>query len=282
MRKLFNKILIPVDFSAKSRSVVTKAVNLAKLYDCDIHLLHVISTSPFAVIASAEGHMFIPFNAMSNQDELERQLKKICAQTRLVSDYNLKIDYSLLKGRWEEELIELVKRKKIDLVLIGQTARLNVKRKMLLNPDKIAEATKVPVITIPSNRRMTKLYSILIPVTDFLPVRKLIYGVYIASAYNTTIKLLGIESNETKEMVADNLEKAVKFIRDYHNIMVQREIVSSQNIADTINKYAIREAADLVILNPDSQTKMPGFLSSLFGNIIQKYSAPPILTVTSS
>jgi nucleotide-binding universal stress UspA family protein len=282
MHKLFNKILVPVDFSAKSRTVVSKAINLAKQYDCDIHLLHVISTSPFAAIASAEGHMFIPYNAMSNHEELERQLKKLCDQMRLLSDYNLRIEYSLLKGLWEDTLIDVVKRKKIDLVLIGQTARLKIKRKMLLNPDKIAEATRVPVITIPSNRRMTKLYSILIPVTDFLPVRKLVYGVYIASVYNTTIKLLGIESKETKEMVADNLEKAVQFVREHNNIMVQKETVSSHNIADAVNQYAMREAADLVILNPDSQTKMPGFLSSLFGNIIQKYSAPPVLTVTSS
>ena len=40
---------------------------------------------------------------------------------------------------------------------------------MLLNPDKIAEATRVPIITIPANHRMTKLYSILIPITDFFP-----------------------------------------------------------------------------------------------------------------
>ena len=54
---------------------------------------------------------------------------------------------------------------------------------------------------------MTKLYSILIPVTDFLPIKELAYGVYVASGNNTTIKLLGIESNETKEMLHKPLKK---------------------------------------------------------------------------
>jgi nucleotide-binding universal stress UspA family protein len=280
MQKLFNKILIPVDFSSKSKSVITKAVNLAKQYDCEIYLLHVITTSPFAAIASADGHMCIPYFAMSNREELESQLQKLCDQVRLISDHTLKIKYSLLKGIWESSLIEEVKRKKIDLVLIGQTERLNFKRKMLLNPDKIAEETRVPVITVPANHRMTKLYSILIPVTDFLPLRKLVYGIYIASVYNTTIKLLGIESYDTKEMVAQYLEKAVRFVKDHYHIMVEKETLCSDNIANTVNEVARREAADLVIVNPDSQTKMPGFLSSLFGNIMQKYSAPPVMTVT--
>ena len=103
---------------------------------------------------------------------------------------------------------------------------------------------------------------------------------YVASAYNTTIKLLGIESGETKEMVAENLEKAVRFVKDFKHIAVEKEIVSSENIANAVNRFATREAADLVIVNPDSQTKMPGLLSSIFGNTIQKYSIPPVLTVT--
>ena len=197
-----------------------------------------------------------------------------------MSDNKLKIKYCLLKGTWEDTLVDVVNRKKIDLVLIGQSEGRKSKRKMLLNPDKIAEATRVPVITIPANRRMTKLYSILIPVTDFLPIRKLAYGVYVASGNNTTIKLLGIESNETKEMVAQTLEKAARFVKDYENIAVEKEIVSSENIANAVNQFATREAADLVIVNPDSQTKMPGLLSSIFGNTIQKYSIPPVLTVT--
>ena len=280
MQKLFNKILVPIDFSRKSKAVVTKAVNLAKTYDCDIHLLHVISTSPFDAVSSAGGHMFIPFNALSNREELERQLERLCDQIRIMSDFTLKVSYSLFKGLWEETLVDVVKFKNIDLILIGQTESAKSKRKMLLNPDDIAERTRVPVITIPANRRMTKLYSILIPVTDFLPVRKMLYGIHIASAYNTTITLLGIESHKTKELVAQNLEKSFQFLKDYDRIMVEKEIISSENIANAVNEYATKVAADLVIVNPESQTKMPGFLSSIFGNTLQKFSSPPVLTIT--
>ena len=253
---------------------------MAKTYDCDIHLLHVISTSPFDAVSSAGGHMFIPFNALSNRENLERQLERLCDQIRIMSDFTLKVSYSLFKGLWEETLVDVVKFKNIDLILIGQTESAKSKRKMLLNPDDIAERTRVPVITIPANRRMTKLYSILIPVTDFLPVRKMLYGIHIASAYNTTITLLGIESHKTKELVAQNLEKSFQFLKDYDRIMVEKEIISSENIANAANEYATKVAADLVIVNPESQTKMPGFLSSIFGNTLQKFSSPPVLTIT--
>ena len=88
----------------------------------------------FSAIASADGHMFVPYNAMSNHEELEMQLKKLCSHISMMSDYTAKIKYSLLKGLWEDTLIDVVKRKKIDLVLIGQTERRNSKKKNASQP----------------------------------------------------------------------------------------------------------------------------------------------------
>ena len=279
MQKLFNKILVPVDFSAKSKKAVETACDIAKQYDCNIHLLHVVAISPFAAIAMTEGPMAIPYSNIENEALIEKEFKKLINTVKLVNGEEVKIEYSILQGTWDEAIIDYANHHDYDLVLVGQKESLLQKRKMIINPDKIASKANIPVITVPSNRRITKLYTIVIPITDFLPVRKLMYGVYIANGFDTTIKLLGIENEKSHEKVKHYLQKAAQLINDNSTIKVTTQTLHSNNVAEAVNQFTRQQPADLVIINPQTQTKMPGFFSSLFGNIIQKYSAPPILTV---
>ncbi|MBC7534352.1 MAG: universal stress protein [Ferruginibacter sp.] len=280
MKKLFNKILVPVDLSARSKPAVEKAIEIARQYNCHIHLLHVSSLSSLATVAMAEGHMIVPAINVDTRQELNYQMNRLVKYVQFLSANSFYVSGSIQGGTWNESVVDFVCDNNIDLVLIGQNRSTLTKSKMYVNPDFIAEKTNIPVITIPSNRRLTKLYSIVIPVTNFLPVRKLMYGVYIGSFYNTTIKLLGIENERMKEQVQYYLAKSMQLITDNCDVRVETEIILSENVAEAVNEFAMLQSADLVIVNPGTQTKMPGFFSSLLGNILQKYSAPPILAVT--
>lgn len=279
MQKLFNEILVPVDFSPRSKAAVEKAVEIAGQYNCRIHLLHVTNLSTFTTIALAEGHTMVPAIMVENKVALNTQMNRLVKHIQFLSTNAVRVSCSIQEGTWNESVVNFVCANNIDLVLIAQNRSTLIKRKMYVNPDFIAEKTNIPVITIPSNRRLTRLYSIVIPVTNFLPVRKLMYGVYIGSFYNTTIKLLGIENQRMKKQVQYYLTKSLQLITDNCDVRVETEIIVSNNVAEAVNQFAMLQSADLVIVNPGTQTKMPGFFSSLLGNILQKYSAPPILTV---
>lgn len=280
MQKLFNKILVPVDFSLKSKISIAKSVKLAEQYNCSIHLLHVNTISPFSTVLMAEGHMAIPSEMINNKSELEFKLKKYCEYAESLAVKPIRVEGIIQKGTWNDVIIDIVKQNKFDLILIGQKSSILRKRKMLLNPDKIAQKTNVPVITIPSNRRLSNLSTLVIPITDFLPVRKLMYGIYLASGNKTSLKLLGIENEKTKDHVRYYMKKAYQLVNDNCNLKVELELIASNNVAEAVNQFAMINSTDLVIVNPGTQTKMPGVLSSLFGNIIQKYVVPPVLTIT--
>lgn len=279
MQKLFNKILVPVDFSAKSKKAIDKAMDIALEHNCTICLLHIASIPSLGALAVPDGHISVPISLVSNNKELEFKLEKLISYIYLHTGGQIEAETRILYGGWNEGIIDFVYEHNFDLVLIGQDERFLKKRTMLLNPDLIARKTNIPVITVPSNKRITRLFSIVIPITDFLPVRKLMYGIYIASGYDTMVKLLGIENEKNHSKMEHYLQKAAKLIRDNSSVKVNIQKISSKNVAEAVERFTRKEHTDLLILNPDTQTKMPGFFSSLFGNIIQKYSTPPVLTV---
>jgi nucleotide-binding universal stress UspA family protein len=279
MQKLFNKILVPVDFTNRTIKAVEKASEIAMEYNCSIHLLHMVVASPVAGMSFAENGFAMP-QLIDNKAELEFQLEKLCEMVTAKSKDTINVQYSMQAGTtWEEGISQFAILNQIDLILIGQKVAVSGKRSMRLNPDIIADKTNVPVITVPANRSITRLCSIIIPVTDFLPVRKLMYGVYMASSYNATIRLLGIENAGTKHKVMYYMMKAYKLISDNCDVKVEFEKTQGPNVAAAVNRYAQDKSADLIIVNPGTQTKMPGVLSSLLGNIIQRYSSPPVLTI---
>ena len=280
MRKLFNKIIVPVDFSKVSEELVVKAMEIAREYQCSIYLLHVINEVPFAFVGMLQANITFPFGVTENNNQIEYKMKKLVEQIYLSGGEPITVQYGIIKGEWISVIDELVARHHFDLILIGQKRKAVHKRKLLVDPDRLAEITNIPVITIPVNRRLTKLFAIIIPITDFLPVNKLMYGIYMASIYNTTIKLLGVENERTKDKVQYYVEKAFQLLYDNSQIKVQTEIILSPNVAEAVYEFALLESADLVILNPGTETSMPGFFSTIFRNIIQRYTAPPVLTIS--
>lgn len=277
MQKLFNKILVPVDCSSRCMPLLEKAVEIAVQYNCSIHLLHVVTSSfySFPLFGSAKDQQ-LQDGAIENRKELDSLMDKFYSYIKSCKKNAGITAHSILKGNWNDCIAETVNKHRCDVVLIGQYSSRSIK----INPDKVATDTGVPVITIPLKRRMTNLYAIVIPVTDFLPLRKLMYGIYMASFYKTTIKLLGVENEKTVTMVKYYLEKAYALITDNCNVPVDVEMITAINVAGAVNDFSILHAADLVIVNPGTQTRMPGLLSSLLGNMLQRYSPLPVLTIT--
>jgi K+-sensing histidine kinase KdpD len=120
-------------------------------------------------------------------------------------------------------------------------------------------------------------------VTDFLPVKKLMYGIYVAQNDNATIKLLGVENendNDQSRRVHHYLQKSFQLIRDNCSVTVEIATTSGRNVAEAINQYAYKNPMDLIIVNPDKKNRISGSFVSFLANIIQKISVPPVLTIS--
>ena len=280
MQKLFNNILVPVDFSKDSKVTFEKAIELANKYDCNIHLLHVITISPVNTLTPAKKNEFELYNFINKQEQFAFKLESLKNKFKDQLNKERSIYTHQLKGFWDECIIDFVLQNKIDVVMIGQG--LN-KGKTFINVNKIAEEINIPVITIPGNRRLVKLISIVIPVTDFLPVKKLMYGIYVAQNDNATIRLLGVEDQNDQEQtkrVRHYLQKSFQLIRDNCKVPVEIATTSGRNISEAINHYAFKNPMDLIIVNPVKQARLSRSFVSSLGKVFQNISVPPMLTIS--
>lgn len=279
MQKLFNKILVPIDLGSQSERLLEKAMEMALQYNCTIHLLYVIPSYNITYCTWVQGGMLLSLDTKDEKVALEIKINKLCNNIPLKLKDASGAQYTILKGNWDEVIINLVKENNFDLIIIDRASLFLFSKKIVINPDKISQATGMPIISIPSEKRPSKLGTIVIPVTNFLPLRKLIYGIYLAQAGNTKLKLVAIE-NKSNYKARYYLNKCFSLVRDNCSIPMELETVTSNNVAKAVNCFAGSHATDMIIVNPGSQSKMPGFFARLTGGSLQKYSASTILTVS--
>jgi nucleotide-binding universal stress UspA family protein len=267
MQKLISKILVPVDFSSRSKRAVAQAIKFARIYDCTVWLLYVVKRNDL-----------IPLPAgFKGKLKLQLEASYDCLQNKEKPFVRLAIEAA--QGSHNEVVIDFVHSHAIDLVVINRERGLFAGKKAWLNPGRISEKTSVPVMAVSPDRDMAHLHSIIIPVTDFLPVRKLMYGIYLSAGPLSTIKLLGVSNTHTKRMVMHYMVKASSLIREHCIAKVEMENIESENIAGAIESYARSKAADLVILNPGIQSGVRNFFTGLFSRVLQKNAPPPVLTL---
>ncbi len=141
----FKQILVPVDFSEHSTAALEAAVELAKIFDSKLHLLHCYPLQPGGI--SPYGIM-IPSSYISELRE---------AATRQLSEWQQKrvpagipVEASTLSEAPSEAILQTAKRIRADLIVMGTRGLSGFKHVLL---GSVAERTvrlaSCPVLVVP-------------------------------------------------------------------------------------------------------------------------------------
>jgi universal stress protein A len=112
----YSKIIVGIDLSPESEQVLEKAANLARLYQAELNLVHVIEPLSFAY----GGDLPLDFSGL--QEEIQNQAKD---QLQRVSEtWNIaKENQYLLVGRPEKEMHHIAETISADLIVVGSHGR---------------------------------------------------------------------------------------------------------------------------------------------------------------
>ena len=132
-------ILVPVDFTRKTRSAIAKAIEVANKFKCNIHLVHVVS-GPLP--------SFIPAEA-SDLENARRKLKMLKEENRQLLCAGASIEISLLHGNRNTQLYNYITQFNMHLVIIG-LSKFNIIQRLLsvLYITNLAQKTNIPLLAI--------------------------------------------------------------------------------------------------------------------------------------
>ncbi|HVS97304.1 MAG TPA: universal stress protein [Puia sp.] len=266
----FNQILIPVDFSLNTETAVRKAAGLIGTYDTVLHLLHVMRPGNHAV------HQF---KVWAVEKELQEWKENICRQYP-----SLRVRTHILKGRSVQRMIiECAGMLKPDLIVIGrQNNRRRWSLRRGISPDSIAKKTDCPVLTVKPGSLDSRTRVIVIPIRDFLPERKLEWAVLLARRYKAQVHLLAIRDNpEPAQWVLPQV-----FLKAYHHLRenlhhpIEYSSTGRHNPARATLNYAEMIMADMILVNPETESGISGFACSRhISDLLAKDSKIQVLDV---
>lgn len=108
-------ILVSIDFNNHEKSLIDKAIEMAKAFDSKIWLLHVAAPEP-EFIGFGVGPQYI---RDSRADELRKEHRLISDYTDLIRLENQECEGLLINGATIEMILEEAQKLAIDLIIIG-------------------------------------------------------------------------------------------------------------------------------------------------------------------
>ena len=108
-------ILVSIDFNNHEKSLIDKAIEMAKAFDSKIWLLHVAAPEP-EFIGFGVGPQYI---RDSRADELRKEHRLLSDYTDLIRLENQECEGLLINGATIEMILEEAHKLAIDLIIIG-------------------------------------------------------------------------------------------------------------------------------------------------------------------
>ena len=144
LRRAVSRILVPTDFSDCSAAALEFAVTLAKPFHAALILVHVIEPLPYN---GMEGLMLIDYQPL-----LKSRAKALLDRlSKLPLKENLPVATHLTDGIPFREIINLAKREKADLIVIGTHGRTGFDHLLTGSvAEKVVRLSTCPVVAVHS------------------------------------------------------------------------------------------------------------------------------------
>lgn len=151
--KKYRKILVPYDGSIYSKKALLEAVDIAKEFGAELHIINVIDISTDAPSAVLHSTIIKKLNKL-NREILQPQKAKINTvlqeKVKMCKREGIEVSCDVMIGRPADSILKFAKEHRIELIVIGSRGLTRFKRLMALGSvsRKVAEEAKCPVMLI--------------------------------------------------------------------------------------------------------------------------------------
>lgn len=281
MNVKFSTILVPVDFTVNSEVAIKKALTLCEGNDVVIHLLHIPKISATNIINFYQ--YYSSYDSKIPHTTLQRAKEKLDKLQLYI--HTIKKDISVVTwvsfdSSVEASIIDRAKKISADLIVLGKNSHhswlpfLNT-----VVPGKVAKKTGIPVLTVKPGANNRQIKTVVIPIGKQFPERKIAIIHTLRKKFRIRICLVThLHTEDDPQFLPASLLNAYRFFKTDASNNVDFEVLKGKNKARSILKYCEKVNADLLIVNPESETRI-GWLNKHISDVLPVQSKTQILAI---
>ncbi|GAB2808013.1 hypothetical protein GCM10027043_03840 [Ferruginibacter profundus] len=209
-------------------------------------------------------HVYRQYNnspVEADRAELVKRLEqwRLCLQEAIPE---CKIKGYLLKGPVRQCIIDVARSIKPQLIIIGKPEKTSLfGLYQALSADEISRLTKCPVLSIANYDTYNKMKTIVLPVRDFVPVRKMELLSVFAKIYRARIFVVAMQKrvfmNAREQRI---LLETYRVLINGLNNKVEYLLLSGSDFSRAVIACARETGADMLIVDPGKEN----FISRIF------------------
>lgn len=267
--KLYN-ILVPIDFTPKNRWAIVKAIELSNSFNCNIHLVHV--TGRRQRIFKRNNYAEASLERLVQIKDNYRQ--QLCGEGLF--------EISVLNGNRQKELVKYIQQYEMDLVVTG-LSKINFVHRIVssISITRLAKKANVPVLAVRASGLVCHFKKIVLPVSGEIPMRQIRLAALLGRAFKSTVYFVSLRKHADNKNVSI-IDKALEVVQSISTIPVQCFLLEGQNLAKSTLEFSKKINADLIMVNPVKDFRLPGLWNRITNKLLSDGSKIPVVTVTSN
>lgn len=265
---------MPVDFSDLTEKVLPTAQYLSRIYNAEVHLLHVIEVP--------QG----PLKVFSNFDEEKTRAKVLELMDEVIKHGEDGVEFrKIVKvGKPYRKILEAANEINSNAIVMGTHGASGVRELMVgTNTARVIRQAKCPVLSMSRKPDQVGFKKILLPIDLTRESgEKLKLGIEFAQNFDAQLILLTIlasNKEEDKKTMRKRMAMAISHIKE-HNVPVESmTLVSRGNRADQVIEYAHEVGADLICIMTQQELEFKETLLGSHASHVVNHSDVPVFSI---
>ena len=146
---------------------------------------------------------------------------------------------------------------------------------------QLQKKTKIPVLAIRSGGLVCHFKKIVLPVSGEVPMRQIRLAALLGRAFKSTVYFVSLRKH-ADDKAKGILDTALEMVQSISTIPVQCFLLEGQNLAKSTLEFSKKINADLIMVNPIKDFRLPGLWNKITNKLLSYESKIPVVTVASS
>jgi nucleotide-binding universal stress UspA family protein len=273
------KILVPLDFSKTSENAFVYALEMAKVYNAELLLLHTFDL-PFVdtqVVTFNYAEVYDTLE-VTNTNQFEEELAKLHAIAKEKNGQHITINHVMMSGDLVYNVKEVVRQEDVDFVVMGTNGGSGWFDSFVgTNTCSVISDVSVPVLSVSHDTEFHKMETIgFTTLYRDEDMHALAEVLSIAKKMNAQVKCLYVKTS-TSEFKGQQINHWESHFKNEGNL--EFFIISSEDVESTIEDFIVNQSIDVLAMVTHRKNFFTQFFSTSTTQKMSQHSKTPILAI---